>query len=82
MDNNKDSTNALYGWDLLFRTVEKDVRNSADIIVAVVHWLLTKHSFRCLGIGDDVSHPVSYIFVVLWLTLYSHLENFNRCMQC
>lgn len=64
MNNNKDTTNALYGWDLLFKTVEKEVRNSADIIVAVVHWLLTKHSFRCLGIGDDVRFSVVYIFAV------------------
>lgn len=49
-----DNTNTYFGWDLLFRTLESDLKNDADIIIAVVHWILTRHSFQCLGIGDDV----------------------------
>lgn len=45
----------LFGWDLTFKTVERDVKRKADIIVAFVHWNLTKRGFRSIGIGDEVS---------------------------
>ncbi|EDW32926.1 GL10241 [Drosophila persimilis] len=44
----------FYGWDLLFKTIRADVNKKADVLMALVHFLLTKHyKFRCVGIGDD-----------------------------
>ncbi|XP_023032043.1 proteasome inhibitor PI31 subunit isoform X2 [Drosophila willistoni] len=48
----------FYGWDLLYKTVNSDVHKKADLLIALVHFVLTKHySFRCLGIGDDKTLP-------------------------
>ncbi|KAH8321705.1 hypothetical protein KR074_012467, partial [Drosophila pseudoananassae] len=48
----------FYGWDLLYKTVQADVNKKADLLIALVHFLLTKHySFRCVGIGDDKTLP-------------------------
>ncbi|XP_075168179.1 proteasome inhibitor 31 kDa [Haematobia irritans] len=44
----------FYGWDLLFKTIEKQLNKKDDLLIALVHFVLTKHSqFRCIGIGDD-----------------------------
>ncbi|XP_023176667.1 proteasome inhibitor PI31 subunit [Drosophila hydei] len=48
----------LYGWDLLFKTVEGKIDKKSDILIVLVHFLLTKHyKFRCVGIGDDKTLP-------------------------
>ncbi|GBP92458.1 hypothetical protein EVAR_99634_1 [Eumeta japonica] len=36
------ATHPLYGWDLTFKTVEKDIKRKEDIIVAFLHWQLAK----------------------------------------
>ncbi|XP_017031355.1 proteasome inhibitor PI31 subunit-like [Drosophila kikkawai] len=44
----------FYGWDLLYKTVQSEVNKKADLLIALVHFLLTKYyNFRCLGLGDD-----------------------------
>lgn len=46
----------FYGWDLLYKTIENVVTKKDDLLIALAHFVLTKHSkFRCIGIGDDVS---------------------------
>lgn len=46
--------NDLFGFELILKTVEKDVKTKSDIIVILVHWFLTKNSnFRAIGTGDD-----------------------------
>lgn len=52
---NNDDTKAFFGWEFFFKTIETVLRNKADIVVALVHWLLVKNSFQCAGIGEDVS---------------------------
>ncbi|XP_055386515.1 proteasome inhibitor PI31 subunit [Condylostylus longicornis] len=48
------SSQGFFGWDLLYRTIQSDIKSEADVIVAIIHWYLTKNeSFKCLGIGDD-----------------------------
>lgn len=48
----------FYGWDLLYKTVQSDVNKKADLLIALVHFLLTKYyNFRCVGIGDDKTLP-------------------------
>lgn len=50
------SNDFFYGWDLLFKTIEKVVNKKDDLLIALAHFILTKHSqFKCIGIGDDVS---------------------------
>lgn len=45
----------LFGWDLTFKTVENDIKRKADVIVAFIHWNLTKRGFKSIGIGDERS---------------------------
>lgn len=47
------ATDPLFGWDLTFKTVEKDVKRKSDVLVAFIHWNLTKRGFRSIGIGDE-----------------------------
>ncbi|XP_055686886.1 proteasome inhibitor PI31 subunit [Lutzomyia longipalpis] len=42
-----------FGWNLLLRTIAHDVQSDFDILVAVVHWHMTRKGFSCLGIGCD-----------------------------
>jgi len=57
----------FYGWDLLYKTIQAEVAKKSDLLVALVHFLLTKHyNFRCVGIGDDVS---------LWRNIFLFLES-------
>lgn len=46
--------NALDGWALLYKTVEKDIETKSDILISVVHWQLLRIGMKCIGIGDDV----------------------------
>lgn len=45
--------NSLFGWELLTKLIESDVKNAMDLVVALVHWQMVKLSFVCLGTGDD-----------------------------
>lgn len=48
------SNDPMFGWDLTFRTVEKDVKRKSDVLIAFIHWNLMKRGFRSIGIGDEV----------------------------
>lgn len=41
-----------FAFELLFNTVEDSVQAKSDVLMAVIHWFLIKHSFRNVGIGD------------------------------
>ncbi|CAH2241098.1 proteasome inhibitor PI31 subunit [Pararge aegeria] len=47
------SSDPLFGWDLTFKTVEKDIKQKSDVVIAFIHWNLTKRGFRNVGIGDE-----------------------------
>lgn len=48
------NSNFFYGWDLLYKTVDGIICKKPDVLIALAHFLLTKHyKFRCIGIGDD-----------------------------
>uniref|UniRef100_U5EX73 Proteasome inhibitor PI31 subunit n=1 Tax=Corethrella appendiculata TaxID=1370023 RepID=U5EX73_9DIPT len=47
------SLNTDFGWQLLFKTIENDIHNKSDILVAVIHWNLLRNAFLNCGIGDD-----------------------------
>ncbi|XP_059614487.1 proteasome inhibitor PI31 subunit [Phlebotomus argentipes] len=42
-----------FGWSLLLRTIANDIRSDLDVLVAVIHWHMTRNGFSCLSIGDD-----------------------------
>uniref|UniRef100_A0A1A9W0Y6 Proteasome inhibitor PI31 subunit n=1 Tax=Glossina brevipalpis TaxID=37001 RepID=A0A1A9W0Y6_9MUSC len=44
----------FYGWNLLYKTIEKDIKKKDDLLIALAHFVLTKHSqFRCIGLGEN-----------------------------
>lgn len=43
----------LFGWDLLLKSVEKDIKNNQDILVCFTHLVLVNNGFKCVGIGDS-----------------------------
>lgn len=48
--------NPYFGWELLYKLIEDDVKNSEDLIVALVHWQLVQLGFSCLSVGDEVPY--------------------------
>lgn len=46
---------AMFGLELLKKTVENSIKNESDRIVVVIHWVLLEDGFKCLGVGDSVS---------------------------
>lgn len=47
------ATDYLFGWDLLYQTIKKDIKSKSDIIIVLTHWYLIKNSFLCVGLSDD-----------------------------
>lgn len=62
------ASDPLFGWDLTFKTVEKDIKRKSDIIVAFIHWNLIKRGFRNIGIGDEVS-SCFFIYILIYFFL-------------
>jgi proteasome inhibitor subunit 1 (PI31) len=48
--------NQTFGWELTYRLIENDIRKKEDILVALIHWYFIKFGFKCIGLGDSVSH--------------------------
>lgn len=59
------ASDPLFGWDLTFKTVEKDIKRKSDVIVAFIHWNLIKRGFRNIGIGEEVSSCFIYIYIYI-----------------
>lgn len=45
----------LVGWDLLYKSAEKDIQTKSDVLITVVHWQLLHAGMKCIGVGDDVN---------------------------
>ncbi|CAH1173933.1 unnamed protein product [Phaedon cochleariae] len=45
--------NTLFGWDLLYGSIENDVRNNQDILVSLTHLILVSNGFKCIGLGES-----------------------------
>nr|CAI5835463.1 unnamed protein product [Callosobruchus analis] len=43
----------LFGWELLYGSVERDIRNNEDILVCLAHLVLVSNGFRCIGLGES-----------------------------
>lgn len=46
-------SSGLFGWDLLYRSVENDIKNNKDVLVCFVHFVLVSNGFKCIGLGDS-----------------------------
>lgn len=49
--------NDTFGWDLLYKVTEPQIRNNHDIIICLTHWKLIHQGFRCVGVGEDTTQP-------------------------
>lgn len=47
------SSKDLFGWDLLYKTIETKISKESDVLIALTHWFLVRNSLLCLGVGDD-----------------------------
>lgn len=43
----------LFGWDLLYESVRKDIKNNQDVLVCFTHLVLISNGFKCIGLGDS-----------------------------
>lgn len=46
-------SNVLFGWDLLIKSVESEVKSNEDILLCFTHLLLISNGFQCIGLGDS-----------------------------
>lgn len=43
----------LIGWELLYHSVENVIEKKEDILVVLIHWVLIKNGYKCIGLGGD-----------------------------
>lgn len=43
----------LFGWDLLYKSVEKDIKTNQDILICLSHLVLVSNGFKCIGLGES-----------------------------
>ncbi|KAG5898602.1 hypothetical protein JTB14_020978 [Gonioctena quinquepunctata] len=43
----------LFGWDLLYSSAEKDIKNNQDILVCLAHLVLISNGFKTIGLGES-----------------------------
>ncbi|CAG9762759.1 unnamed protein product [Ceutorhynchus assimilis] len=44
---------SIFGWDLIFSSVEKDIKNKQDVLVCLTHLVLISNGFKCIGLGES-----------------------------
>ncbi|XP_075225051.1 proteasome inhibitor PI31 subunit-like [Lycorma delicatula] len=40
-------------WELVYKTVEKDLKKEEDVLVAFIHLVLINNNYRSIGLGDS-----------------------------
>lgn len=43
----------VFGWDLLFKSVEDSIKSDQDVLVCFTHLMLISNGFKCIGLGDS-----------------------------
>lgn len=43
----------LFGWDLIYKVTESDLNKKEDVMTLLVHFVLIRNGYRCIGLGDD-----------------------------
>lgn len=51
------ATSDTFGWDLLYKVTEPQIRTNQDVIICLTHWKLIHQGFRCVGVGEDTTQP-------------------------
>lgn len=66
---------SIFGWDLLYRTVENDIKNNQDILLSLTHFVLISNGFKCIGLGEskvfDGNEPKSETLPKGWNEAYA-----------
>lgn len=44
---------SLFGWDLLYSSVQNDIKDNQDILVCLTHLALVSNGFKCIGLGES-----------------------------
>lgn len=52
-DSSLTSINDIFGFELLYKSIENQLSKKEDVLVLFVHWYLIKSGFKCLGQGDS-----------------------------
>lgn len=45
-----------FGFELLNKLVDSQLKKKEDVIILVSHWYFVKVGFRCIGLGDSVCY--------------------------
>lgn len=43
----------LFGWELLYNSVQEDIKNDQDVLICFTHLVLITNGFKCVGLGDS-----------------------------
>lgn len=57
------------GWGLIYQLTEEDLKKKEDVLTLLIHFLMIKAGYECIGLGDDVSNFL-FIFNNLIFCVY------------
>ncbi|KAK9506841.1 hypothetical protein O3M35_008703 [Rhynocoris fuscipes] len=43
----------VIGWNLIYKLSENDLKKKEDVLTLMIHFLLIKAGYKCVGLGDD-----------------------------
>ncbi|XP_068908525.1 proteasome inhibitor PI31 subunit [Tenebrio molitor] len=43
----------LFGWDLLIKSVESEIKTNEDVLLCFTHLVLVSNDFKCVGLGES-----------------------------
>lgn len=44
---------SLFGWDLVIKSVESEIKSNEDILLCFAHLVLISNDFKCIGLGES-----------------------------
>lgn len=44
----------MSGLETTFTIVKDNLKSKDDVIMVVLHWLLVREGFKCVGVGEQV----------------------------
>ena len=44
---------SLFGWDLVLKSVESEIKSNEDILLCFAHLVLVSNDFKCVGLGES-----------------------------
>lgn len=46
-------SSALFGWDLLIKSVESEIKTNQDVLLCFTHLVLISNGFKCIDLGES-----------------------------